>query len=205
MMSGAINAFDWDMLLEAAAEPTKFEKVLNSFFELTLHHVQGWAKTSAPVFIQHDDFVWSSGAFIHPDFYRKVITPRYADLWKVLHEAGKKVLFCSDANWIDFLDDIVEAGADGFIFEPMMPLDPIVEKYGQTHVIVGSKVDCRTLTFGSMDEVQKEIDTTIALTQNCPGFMFAVGNHIPSNVPVDTAMGYIDYLRSQWSYTHSTT
>jgi PAS domain S-box-containing protein len=189
IISGAIAAFGWDMLLLAAADQGRFATVLDSFYRRTLHHVKAWAQTSIEVFIQHDDFVWSAGAFMDPAFYRSVIIPRYAKMWRVLHDAGKKVLFCSDANWIEFLDDIVAAGADGFIFEPMMPLEPVVEKYGQTHVIAGSKVDCRTMAFGTIEQVRKEIDDTLAIAMDCPGFMFAVGNHIPANVPIDPLRG----------------
>ena len=198
MVSGAIQAFGWDMLLEAAADQDKFELVLDSFFRLTMHHVQAWAKTDAPVFIQHDDMVWSAGPFMHPDFYRRVIFPRYQALWRVLHEAGKRVLYCSDGDFTMFIDDIVMAGADGLIFEPMTSLDAIVERYGKTHVIVGSKVDCRTLTFGTKEQIAAEVDATLKLAMDCPGFMFAVGNHIPSNVPVENALFYMDYLRQRW-------
>jgi len=199
IISGAIAAFGWDMLLMAAAEEERFERVLDSIFRLTMHHVRAWAATDIEVFIQHDDFVWSEGAFMDPAFYRRVITPRYAQLWKVLHGAGKKVLFCSDGNWIEFLDDIAEAGADGFIFEPMMPLETIIDRYGQTHVIIGSKVDCRTMTFGSKEDIRSEIDATLALARDCPGFFFAVGNHIPSNVPLDNALFYFDHLSRNWA------
>jgi hypothetical protein len=198
IVSGAIEAFGWDMLLEAAAYRERFDKVLESFYRLSLHHYQAWAKTSAPVFICHDDMVWSQGPFMHPDFYRSAIFPRYAKLWQVLHEAGKVVLYCSDGTWTEFVDDIAQAGADGFIFEPTTSLDYIVERYGKTHVIVGSKVDTRTLTFGTREQIRHEIDETLCLAKGCPGFMFAVGNHIPSNVPVDNALFYFDYLSQHW-------
>ncbi len=198
IISGAIEAFGWDMLLLAAAEPGRFERVLDSFFRLTLHHVQAWVRTSIEAFIQHDDFVWTEGAFVHPDYYRKVIIPRYAELWKVLHAAGKRVLFCSDGNFDIFVDDIIAAGADGLIFEPCMNLDRIVADYGKSHAIIGSKLDCRTLTFGNKEQIKAEIDATLKLAMDCPGFMFAVGNHIPSNVPVENAMFYMDYLRQHW-------
>lgn len=199
IVSGAIEAFGWERLLEAAADQDRFERVLDSIFRLSLHHYQAWAKTSIEVFISHDDMVWTEGAFIAPAFYRRVIFPRYAALWAELKRAGKKVLFCSDGDYGEFVDDIAEAGADGFIFEPMTALDPIVAKYGKTHVIVGSKLDCRTLTFGSRDEIRAEIDATVALARECPGFFFAVGNHIPSNVPLDNALFYLDYLKKAWA------
>lgn len=198
IISGAIESFGWDLLLEAAADQRRFEKVLDSFFRLTLHHVQAWAQTSIEAFIQHDDFVWTMGAFMAPAFYRSAITPRYAELWKVLHRAGKRVLFCSDGNWIDLVDDIAAAGADGFIFEPMMPLEPVVERFGKSHVIISSKVDARTLTFGTRAQIQAEVDATLPLAFKCPGFIWAVGNHIPSNVPVANALFYFDYLRRRW-------
>ena len=199
LVSGAIEAFGWEMLLMAAADTVRFEKVLDSFYRLSLHHYQAWAQTSAPVFISHDDMVWTEGPFMDPAFYRAVLFPRYKALWKVLKDAGKKVLYCSDGDFTMFLDDIVEAGADGVIFEPLTNFERVVERCGKTHCIVSSKVDCRTLTFGTHDQIRAEIDATLEVAFDCPGFMFAVGNHIPSNVPVENARIYIDYLRQNWS------
>ncbi len=198
IMSGAIQTFGWEMLLEAAFDRPRFDKVLESFFRLTLHHLKAWAKTSIKVFIQHDDFVWTQGPFLHPDFYRAAIIPRFKQLWQVLHDAGKTVLFCSDGTFTEFFDDLAAAGADGFIFEPTTSLEYAVERFGQTHVIASSKVDCRTLTFGSKEQIKHEVDATIKLARVCPGFICAVGNHIPSNVPVDNALYYMDYLRKSW-------
>ena len=198
IVSGAIQAFGWDMLLLAAAEKERFANTLESFFRLSLHHYKAWAQTSIDVFLCHDDMVWTEGPFIHPDFYRSVIFPRYKQLWSVLEEAGKKVLFCSDGDFTMFIDDIADAGADGFIFEPMTSLEVATERYGKTHLIMASKVDCRTLTFGGREAIAAEIDATMALARQCAGFIFAVGNHIPSNVPVDNGLFYMDYLRQNW-------
>ncbi len=198
IVSGAIQAFGWDMLLLAAADRPRFDKVLEGFFRLTLHHVQAWAKTPIEVFIQHDDMVWSEGAFIRPEFYRSAIFPRYKQLWQVLHDAGKRVLFCSDGDYTEFVDDIVAAGADGLIFEPMTDLEYVVGKYGQSKVIVGSQLDCRTLTFGRPADIAREIDDTLRIAMGCPGFIFAVGNHLPSNIPIDNALYFFDYLSARW-------
>ncbi|MCX8053810.1 MAG: hypothetical protein N3B12_08375, partial [Armatimonadetes bacterium] len=198
LVSGAIAAFGWEMFLAAAADWKRFDKVLEGFYHHSLHYFQAQAQTSAPVFLCHDDFVWTQGAFMHPDFYRHAIIPRYKKLWKVLKDAGKTVLFCSDGDFTQFVDDIIDAGADGLIFEPITNLEYVVERYGKTKCIVSSKLDCRTLTFGRPDEIRHEIDETLNLARNCPGFVFAVGNHIPSNVPVDNALYYFDYLSKNW-------
>ena len=49
IVSGAIDAFGWDMLLLAAADSARMENVFDSFFRRTLFHMQAWAQTSAEV------------------------------------------------------------------------------------------------------------------------------------------------------------
>ena len=198
MMSGAIESFGWEMLLTAAADRDRFERVLDSFFRLSAHHFKAWAQTSIEVFNCHDDIVWTEGPFLSGAFYRRAIFPRYAELWSMLKQAGKRVLFTSDGNYTMFVEDLASAGADGFVFEPVTHLETVVQKFGRSHVIVSSKVDCRTLTFGTHDEIRREIDATLDLAFDCPGFMFAVGNHIPSNVPIDNALFFFDYLQRNW-------
>jgi len=135
IVSGAIETFGWEWLLMAAADQEAFERILDSIFRFSLHHYRAWARTRIEVFICHDDMVWTQGAFMDPAFYRRVIFPRYAALWKPLKDAGKKVLFCSDGDWSMFLADIADAGADGFIFEPMAPLEHVVRDFGRTNAL----------------------------------------------------------------------
>ena len=194
IVSGAIAAFGWDMLLLGASDALRMEPVFDSFFRRTLFHMQAWAETSAEVIIQHDDFVWSSGPFMHPDLYRKIIIPRYAELWKPLHRAGKIVLFCSDGDFTEFATDIAEAGADGMIFEPMMDFGYMVDTFGSSKCLVGSFVDCRDMAFGTWDTVRRSIDRTVSALEPAKGAIVAVGNHLPPNIPADMMDRYRDYL-----------
>jgi hypothetical protein len=194
IVSGAIEAFGWDMLLMAASDQKRMERVLDSFFQRTLFHMRAWAGTSAEVLIQHDDFVWTAGAFMHPDFYRKAIVPRYAELWKPVHEAGKKVLFCSDGDFTEFAEDVAAAGADGFIFEPCVDFGVMVEKFGRSHCLAGSYVDCRDLTFGHWDDTLRALDRTFEKMADCRGAIFAVGNHLPANIPEATLERFFEAL-----------
>ncbi len=203
IVSGAIQAFGWEMLLMAAADPERMEQVWDSFFQRTLFHMRAWAETSAEVIIQHDDFVWTSGAFMHPEIYRKMIIPRYAELWKPIHASGKKVLFCADGNFMEFAGDVAAAGADGFIFEPCNDFAWMIERFGSSHVLIGSCVDCRDMTFSEWRTVREQIDHTLELARGCNGFFFAVGNHIPANVTDETCSLYIDYLQKNWKRTSS--
>ncbi len=195
LVSGCIQTFGWEMLLLGAGYDSRaFDRVLESFYQLSLHHFRAWARTSIEAFICHDDMVWTQGAIFHPEWYRERVFPRYAKLWSVLKEAGKRVLFCSDGNFTQFVDDLARAGADGFIFEPVTSLETVVERYGKTHVIIGN-ADCRILAHGSPDEIRAEVARCATLGRDCPGYFFAVGNHIPYNVPLENVLCYLDLCR----------
>ncbi len=55
------------------------------------------------------------------------------------------------------------------------------------------------MTFGDKDAIRAEIDATLEVARGCLGFIFAVGGHIPSNVPLKDALFYMEYLREHWS------
>lgn len=198
IISGAIQAFGWDMLLLAASEPAKLEGVLDRIFRFTEHHMKAWAQTSAEVIIQHDDFVWTSGAFMHPDLYRSIILPRYGELWKPLKAAGKKILFCSDGNFTEFAEDIADLGVNGFIFEPCNDFGWMVDHFGDRCCLVGSYVDCRDMAFRPWETVKDSLDRTFEAGKRCKGLILAVGNHLPPNIPGEMMDRYIDYLLAHW-------
>jgi hypothetical protein len=93
-----------------------------------------------------------------------------------------------------FADDIVAAGADGLIFEPVMEFGEMVARFGQSTVLVGSAVDCRDLTFGTWETVQAAVDRSLALARQARGVILATGNHLPANIPVPMLARYRDYL-----------
>lgn len=68
-------------------------------------------------------------------------------------------------------------------------MEYIAKKYGRTHAFVGN-ADCRILTLGTKEDIRKEAERCIRIGKDCPGFFMAVGNHIPSNVPVENALYY---------------
>jgi len=194
VFSACIQAFGWDMFLTAGGlDKVAFDKVLEGFLEISMANYRAWAKTSAPIFICHDDIVWTSGPVFHPDWYRRYVFPRYRQLFRVLKDAGKTILFCSDGDFTVFVDDIADAGADGFIFEPLTDLRYVVDRYGKSKVIIGN-VDTRALTFGTESDVRAEVERCWELGRKCPGYFFAVGNHIPHNVPVQNGLCYLKLI-----------
>jgi hypothetical protein len=195
VVSFAIAAFGWEnLLLAAGTDPERFGEMLNRWADYLMVFVQAWVRTDIEVYHSHDDMVWTEGAIFEPEFYRTYVFPNYRKMWDCARDAGKKILFTSDGNYTEFVDDIAEAGAEGFIFEPTTDLEYVCSKYGKTHVIMGN-ADCRILMFGSEEDIYAEVKRCMDLGRDCPGFFFAVGNHIPPNVPVESAEACMDAYR----------
>lgn len=190
LVSGMIGLFGWDLLLTAAGlDPDGFGDLCNRYSTWIGQYFNALAAADVPVVMVHDDMVWTSGPIVRPAFYRKFIFPNYKKNIAPLLESGKKVMFTSDGNYTRFIDDIAGCGFSGFVMEPITDLAYTVEKYGQTHVIFGN-ADTRILLSGSKAEIRAEVECCMALGRTCPGFFMAVGNHIPPNTPVESALYY---------------
>ena len=191
-MSGLIEVFGWDMLLTLAGlDPGGLGALANRYAAWMRQYFDALAKCDAPVVMAHDDITWTSGAFMHPDWYRRFIFPNYRTLFRPLLENGKKILYTSDGTYTGFVGDIAAAGAHGFVMEPTTDMALVAERFGATHVFVGN-ADTRVLLSGTRAEIRAEVARCMAIGKKHPGFFMAVGNHIPPNTPVENALHYND-------------
>lgn len=188
--SGLIEMFGWEMMLLAAGmDPKGFGEVTRDYGKFILKYFEILAESDAQVAMIHDDLCWTSGPVLAPDWYREYVFPILKKEASILKEAGKTVLFTSDGTYDKFIDDIAACGVDGFVLEPTTDMRYMAERYGRSHVIVGN-ADTRILLSGTRDDIEAEVKRCMDIGRDCPGFFMAVGNHIPSNTPVENALYY---------------
>lgn len=197
-MSGMIELCGWDTLLLAAGiDSQAFGEVMERYSRWLMTYIHGLAACEAPIVSIHDDMVWGNGPFMSLEWYRTYLIPQLKRYFAVLHEAGKKVLFICDGNYTPLIDDLAAAGADGFVMEPTTDLAYMAERYGRTHVMVGN-LDTRILLSCNREEIDAEVRRCVEIGRNCPGYILAVGNHIPPNTPVEGALMFYDSYQ-KWS------
>lgn len=195
-VSGLIELFGWDLLLLAAGvDPRGFGEMTNRYARWMQPFFEALAQSDVPVVMVHDDIVWTQGPFIRPAWYREFVFPHYKTFFDPVLQAGKKLLFTSDGDYTMFIDDIARAGAQGFVLEPLTDLRYVAEKYGKTHVIVGN-ADTRALLSNDREAIYAEVKRCMDTAAHCPGFIMAVGNHIPPNTPVEAALYYDEVYRA---------
>jgi uroporphyrinogen-III decarboxylase len=190
LMSGLIDMLGWDMLLLCAGEDReRFGQVAQRYANWVYPFFEALAESNVPTVMIHDDIVWTSGAFINPNWYRKYLFTATKRLLSPLREAGKIIAYTSDGDYTEFIDDIAACGVSGFVLEPLTDMQAIADRWGKTHFFIGN-ADTRILLSGSRDDIRREVERCMAIGKQYPGFFMAVGNHIPSNTPVENALYY---------------
>ena len=94
--------------------PEAFGELTNRYASWIQQYYNALAKSEAPVVMVHDNIVWTAGAFIHPDWYRRFVFPSYKKYFVPLREAGKLIMYTSDGKYNQFIDDIAAVGVNGF-------------------------------------------------------------------------------------------
>jgi hypothetical protein len=189
-ISGLIDLFGWDMLLlSAGTDAEAFGAFTNRYAGWIGRYFNALAEADVPVVMVHDDIVWTEGAFMNPGWYRRFVFPNYRRYFDPLIESGKKILFTSDGNYTEFIDDIAACGVHGFVLEPLTDMEAVAERYGSSHVFIGN-ADTRVLLSNNREAIRREVVRCMDIGKQHPGFFMAVGNHIPPNTPVDAALYY---------------
>jgi hypothetical protein len=189
-VSGLIEIFGWEMLLAAAGtDPAGFGAVADRYCSWAKQYFEALGAADVPVVMVHDDIVWTSGAIFPPEWYRQYVFPNYRKLFPPILDSGKKLLYTSDGNYTEFIDDVANCGVTGFVMEPTTDMKYVAEKYGRTHVFIGN-ADTRILLSGPKTAIRAEVERCLSIGKRCPGFFMAVGNHLPPNTPVENALYY---------------
>ncbi|MBN2852679.1 MAG: hypothetical protein JXQ23_08090, partial [Clostridia bacterium] len=151
--------FGWEPLLEASAiEPEKFSKVLDRFALSSLSVVDGWSRLDdVSLIIVHDDIAATRSLIWSPAYLRKYIFPWYKRIFDKIHENGKKVLYITDGNYAEIIDDLLQMGVDGLYCESSS-IDPLfVTEKGGPDLFYLIKTDSKIMDYGTKEEILEEV------------------------------------------------
>lgn len=187
-----LMTFGWELFLEAAAaEPARFKELMDGFAQVSERTMRAWALTDVEVVSCHDDICMTRGTIFSPVWLEEVIYPHYARFWRILHDAGKTVLFISDGCVNPVADAVFACGADGLFAEPHTDLAPIIAHYGDEKFFFGN-VDSRVISYGDPAAIEREVARCVAMGQHAPGYFIGVTNEITYNAPVENVFAYFE-------------
>jgi len=199
LISRATIEFGWEPFLMAAAlEPERFGKILDCFGEASLAVATGWARTPGVELIYiHDDIAGTRGLILSPDFLRRWCLPWYRRIFAAIHQAGRKVLYVSDGNYLSFLEDLLTAEPDGLYIETSS-MDPrqFMSRAGRDRFYL-IKTDNRNLDAGTPEDIRRELTELRELHREYPGMIIYRGGGAP---PPANAEAFARYYKELLVY-----
>lgn len=186
-----IMTFGWELFLTAAAaEPERFQRVLEGFAEVSRRTLARWAAAEPPLVMIHDDIALERGMVFHPDWYRKRLFPLYEKLLEpIFASRNTRVCFVSDGDYSAVLDDLVSLGFHGFLINDNMDLAGIARRIGQDRFLVGN-VSTLVLTHGTTADVRREARRCLEDGRPCAGHFIKATRDLPHNIPLDNIREY---------------
>jgi hypothetical protein len=188
-----IMVFGWQPFLEAAAsQPERFQRILEGFAAVSRRNMADWVADDPPFVLMHDDIAMERGLVFHPNWYRRRLFPLYEHILEPLKARPHiKVCFVSDGNYGDVVDDLLALGFDGLVVNGNMDLGALARRHGERIFLTGN-VDTRVLTFGTPDDVRREVARSVEEARPAGGHFLHAGGDLPHNIPLDNIKAYFD-------------
>ena len=193
MFMWPLLTFGWELFLElAAAHKDHLRRLLDDFAVINRRVFNVFARLPVNQVVCHDDICCTRGPVCSPAWLREFIYPYYEEFFAVAKSGAgeRKILFMSDGNIDQVVDDVKACGADGFVSEPMTDWRAIAKRY-PTAPIAGEG-DNRILTRNDRGEIEAMVCRMVETAKISAGYFMCVGNHIPWNVPAQAVKLYFD-------------
>lgn len=196
-----VEYLGWEVFMLASALDELYlkELFLDKVFPLSQELTKTQCAASGPFVFHHDDLADARGPVFHPEWYDKYIFSRYPDLWQIVKDSGKKLIFVADGNMEPFFNQLREAGVDGVMLEnPATDFDAILEAFHDKIIIGG--VDTKVLTFKDPDAIRTHIHDIHNKVKGIPGFVISTPGGLHGNIPLENLEAYFD-ARAELGYT----
>lgn len=184
--------FGWELFLECCLDE-RFDRLMEEFKEMNRRVFRCFAKLPIRYVVCHDDIVMTRGPVCSPAWMHKHIFPFYEEIWSMMRDAGKFVVFMADGCMDAFADDVIACGARGIISEPYTDYKAIANRHSEKNLFLAGEGDNRILSRNNPEEIRAMVDRMVETSRLTPGYMMCVGNHIPWNVPPAAIKCYLDY------------
>lgn len=181
-----------------------------ALLEITGETAYRFAKVTAeeqlcPLYFIGDDIAYKNGLLFSPSFLRETFLPMLRRCIEPLHEAGIKVVFHSDGNLWQILDEMVDAGIDGLNpIEPLagMDLDKLKQRYGKKLILVGG-IDCSVLLpLGTPEQIREAVKEAVRVAAPNGGFFIGSSSEITPATPLENVLAFYQACRTFGRYSY---
>ena len=193
---------DWfvDFCLNRDLLAALFDAVLEVSLAICEHQLRE-VGADVDVILTADDLGVQQGLMISPDAYRKLVKPRHARYFELIHAMSPaKVLFHTCGSVVDIMGDMVDIGVD--VLHPIQVtargMDPetLKTEWGDKMAFWGAVDTQHTLCHGSVEDVRSEVERRIEVLGRGGGYVLGAVHNIQPDVPVDNIVAMYKHARA---------
>lgn len=142
--------------LDICESPGPLGDLIDVLVDLNVSAIERYAALGVDGYIFFDDWGLQDRLMIDPAQWRTIWKPRYARVYKAVHDAGMMVFLHSCGYIVDILDDLIEVGVDAVHMDQQenMGLDVLGDRFGG-RITFFSPVDIQnTMVRGSLEDIR---------------------------------------------------
>jgi uroporphyrinogen decarboxylase len=189
-----------NFLMDIATESKEFYRLLDDLLDFNLRWLDKWLRLEYDGLHFADDWGGQYGLMIKPEKWRRIFKPRYAEMFKRVHDAGMDVWYHSDGRINEILGDLVEIGADVINCQVAVVGHEWVARNARGRVAFRTDIDRqRILPFGSPAEVKEEVQRTFEACGTAEGGIIACGEVGP-DVPLENVRAMYEAFLEYGTY-----
>ncbi len=135
--------------------PKELGNLIDILVEMGIATIKKFAALGADGYIFPDDWGLQNKLMITPDKWREIWKPRYARIFKAVHDAGMLAFLHSCGYIVDILDDLIEMGLDVIQMDQQenMGLELLGRRFGG-RITFYCPVDIQnTMVYGTLDDI----------------------------------------------------
>ena len=191
----ALRGFE-NAMMDATADPDFYEELLERIVEHQLAIVARLLELPLDGIFFTDDWSYQEGVILGPERWRRMVKPRLARLYALVHATGRIALGHCCGSVADILGDLVEIGLD--VYESVQPEargnDPfeLKRRYGDRIAFWGGLGSQSTIPFGSPAEIRGQVKRLCGAMSRGGGYILAPSKGLMSETPTANAAAVLE-------------
>ena len=184
-------------------DPELVSEWLGALNEHEIKRVHATADVSlSPVALVYADIANKNKTLFSPAFLRKELFPRLKRLVDAWHEHGIKVIYHSDGDLWEVLDDFVAAGVDGINpLEPLCGMDVCDVKKAYPKLILMGGIDATSLlAYGTPEDVRHAVRRAIDSAASRGGLILGSSTEIHPACRLENVLAMWDTILTYGRY-----
>ena len=178
-----------EALVKMMIRPEVFEAVADHILHFSRTYVQRFIEGcggNLDILYLADDFASQRGLMMDPRVWRRLLKPRYAQLFALGKDRGLPIWFHSCGDITAVLDDLIDIGMD--VWETVqlhaLPMSPaeLKRRYGARLAFFGG-VNTQRLPFATPQEVRRMVVQACEALGPGGGFICGPDHHVKPDVP----------------------